>query len=249
MRSVLDDVLARRASLPAGSTPRKLATFYGTCMDSATTERAGVEPIRPLLSAIDGIASRAALVQQIAELHTRGVDVAFRFGPDVGRHDAARYYAGVYQGGLGLPDRDYYFEKGAAADSTRRAYVAHVAKLLELAGTPGVEARRQAQRVLAFETKLAAASLTRLAQRDPIGDRPPHADRPRARARAARRLAGVLPGRRRHRADRAGERRHARVREARRQPRRVRPARRLAGVPALPRARADGAVAERRVRA
>jgi putative endopeptidase len=167
VRSVLDDVLARRAALPAGSTPRKLATFYGTCMDSTAAEQAGVAPVQPMLSGINAVSSRAALVQQIAELQTRGVNVAFGFGPEVGRHDAARYVAGVYQGGLGLPDRDFYFEKGAAGDSTRRAYVAHIARLFELSGTPAAESRRVAGRVLAFETKLAEASMTRVAQRDP----------------------------------------------------------------------------------
>jgi putative endopeptidase len=167
VRSVLDDALARKASLPNGSTPRKLATFYGTCMDSTAAEQAGVAPLKPMLSAIDAIASRAGLVQQIAALQGQGVGVAFQFGAGVGRHDAAHYVEGVYQGGLGLPDRDYYFEKGASGDSTRRAYVAHVAKLFELAGTPAAEARRQATRVMVLETSLAAASMTRVAQRDP----------------------------------------------------------------------------------
>ncbi|AHG91591.1 peptidase M13 [Gemmatirosa kalamazoonensis] len=167
VRSVLEDVLARRATLAAETTPHKLATFYGTCMDSTAAERTGVSAVKPLLTAIDGIASRAGLVQQIAALQAQGVNVAFGFGPEVGRHDAAHYVAGVYQGGLGLPDRDYYFEKGAAGDSTRRAYVTYLARLLELAGTPAAESRRVAGRVLAFETSLAAASMTRVAQRDP----------------------------------------------------------------------------------
>ncbi len=168
VRSVLDDVLARRASLPAGGTPRKLATFYGTCMDSSAAESAGLTPLRPVLSAIDGITTRAALVERVAELQTQGIDIGFRFGPEVGHHDAVHYVASIYQGGLGLPDRDYYFTKGPAADSTRRAFVDHVARLFELAGMPnGPEARSVAERVLAFETSLAAASMTRVQQRDP----------------------------------------------------------------------------------
>lgn len=167
VRSVLDDALARVATLPAGGTPRKLATFYGTCMDSTAAEAAGVAPVKPLLAAIDGIATRRGLVEQIAALHAQGVSSTFSFGPDVGRHDAAHYVAGIYQGGLGLPDRDFYFEKGASGDSTRRAFVAHAATLFQLAGTPAAEAQRLAGRLLGFETRLAAASLTRVAQRDP----------------------------------------------------------------------------------
>ncbi len=167
VRSVLDDLLAHRATLPAGSTPRKLATFYGTCMDSAATERAGGTPVAPMLRAVDRVTTRAALARQLAALQTEGADVGFRFAPEVGRHDAAHYVAAVYQGGLGLPDRDYYLGRGAAGDSTRRAYVAHAARLFELAGAPGPDARRDAERVLALETSLADASLARVALRDP----------------------------------------------------------------------------------
>ena len=168
VRSVLDDVLARQASLPKASTPRKLATFYGTCMDSSAAEHAGLAPMQPMLSAIDGITTRAALVRRIADMQIQGIDIGFRFGPEVGAHDAAHYVASIYQGGLGLPDRDYYFNKGAAPDSTRRQYVDHVARIFALAGNRNeADARAAAERVLAFETSLAAASMTRIQRRDP----------------------------------------------------------------------------------
>ncbi|GJG89277.1 metallopeptidase [Gemmatimonadetes bacterium T265] len=167
VRSVLDEALAGRAALPAGGTPRKLGTFYATCMDSAAAERDGVAPVLSMLREIDGVTTRAALARELAALQARGLEVGFRFGPEVGRHDAAHYVAAVYQGGLGLPDRDYYFEAGAAGDSTRRAYVAHLARLFALAGEPAPAAAQDAARVLALETSLAGASLTRVAQRDP----------------------------------------------------------------------------------
>ncbi|HTH65705.1 MAG TPA: M13 family metallopeptidase N-terminal domain-containing protein, partial [Gemmatimonadales bacterium] len=108
VRSVLDDAAAHRASQPAGSTPRKLGTFYASCMDSTAAEAAGIDPIRPWLAGIDSIATRDQLIPQIAALQVRGVNVAFRYGPEADPHDAAHYLVWLAQGGLGLPDRDYY---------------------------------------------------------------------------------------------------------------------------------------------
>jgi len=167
VRSVLDDALARRASLPAGNTTHKLGTFYASCMDSAGTERAGLDPIRPWLEGIDSVTTRARLVPEIATLQTLGVNVVFRYAPDVDAHDAAHYMAWLYQGGLGLPDRDYYTRPGAAADSTRQAYLAHLARLFGLANESPEQAAAHAEAVMALETAMADASLTRVEQRDP----------------------------------------------------------------------------------
>jgi putative endopeptidase len=167
VRAVLNDATTRRASLPAGSTERKLGTYYGSCMDSTAVERAGVTPIRPTLAGIDAITSRAALLARVAALQVSGANVLFGYNPDVDVHDATRYVAALRQGGLGLPDRDYYTNTGAAADSIRDAYVAHVARLLALADEDPARARAQAGRVMALETELARASLTRVARRDP----------------------------------------------------------------------------------
>ncbi|HEY6808013.1 MAG TPA: M13 family metallopeptidase N-terminal domain-containing protein, partial [Gemmatimonadales bacterium] len=157
VRAVLDDAVAQGPHQPAGSTPRKLGTFYGSCMDSTAVERAGITPIRPWLARVDAITSRAALVGAIAELHVRGTNVAFRYFPDVDAHDAAHYVASLAQGGLGLPDRDYYAKAGAAADSMRQAYLAHVTKDFTLAGEPAARAASDAAAVLALETSLAEA--------------------------------------------------------------------------------------------
>ena len=167
VRSVLDDAVARRSSLPAASTLRKLGTFYGTCMDSTAIEAAGATPIAPLLAGIDSVTSAAGVVARIAALQTHGIDVAFRYSPDADPHDAAHYVTWLSQGGLGLPDRDYYTNTGPAADSLRQAYVEHVARLLTLAGERETAARAEAGQVLALETELAKASLTRVQRRDP----------------------------------------------------------------------------------
>ncbi len=167
VRAVLDDAAARRATLPPASTLRKLGTFYATCMDSTAIETAGARPIMPLLAGIDSVTSAAGVVARIATLQVRGIDVAFRYSPDVDPHDAAHYVTWLSQGGLGLPDRDYYTNTGPAADSLRRQYVDHLARLFTLAGQPATAAGRDAAQVLALETELAKASLTRVQRRDP----------------------------------------------------------------------------------
>jgi putative endopeptidase len=167
VRAVLEDVARRRSSLPEGSTERKLGIFYGTCMDSTAAERAGIAPIRALLRAVDAVRTRADLVREIAALHAQGADVLFGYSPLPDSHDAAHYVAWLSQGGLGMPDRDFYTDRGASADSLRRAYLAHVAKYLTMIGETRDAARRDAARVFALETALARASLTRLELRDP----------------------------------------------------------------------------------
>ncbi|HET7565736.1 MAG TPA: M13 family metallopeptidase [Gemmatimonadaceae bacterium] len=167
VRSVLDDVMARRTTLPAGSTQRKLGTFYASCMDSSAAEQQGIAPIRPMLNDIEHIRTRAELVPEIAALQVRGIDVLFRYSPGVSPHDAAHYMAWFSQGGLGLPDRDYYTTADPSADSTRQQYVEHITRVLSLAGESPVTAHADAEHVLALETQLARASLTRVARRVP----------------------------------------------------------------------------------
>ena len=167
VRSVLDEAMARRDSEAPGSTPRKLGTFYASCMDSTAIEAAGLKPLAPWLREIDRITSRETLQGAIADLQVRGIDLVFRYGPDVDPHDAAHYVAWLSQGGLGLPDRDYYTDAGPSADSTRTAYVQYVARTFRLAGEGAAQATRDAHQVMRLETELAKASLTRVALRDP----------------------------------------------------------------------------------
>lgn len=167
VRSVLDDVMAKRATFPAGSTQRKLGTFYATCMDSAAAERAGISPVKPELTAAGDLVTRAQLLDQITALQATGHNVLFRFRPDVDAHDAAHYTVWLSQGGLGLPDRDYYTREGAGPDSVRTKYLGHIEKVLTLSGEPAADSKRDAQLVYALEKDLAMASLTRVAMRDP----------------------------------------------------------------------------------
>jgi putative endopeptidase len=167
VRAVLEDAEAARSALPDTSTQHKLGTFYATCMDSTAAESAGLAPVRPTLAAIDSVDDQPSLLAAVARLQMNGADVLFSYSPAVNVHDAEHYIADVDRGGLGLPDRDYYLNPATSADSMRRAYVGHVAKLFALAGEDSGAAAMDAKRVMAVETEMARAQLSRVARRDP----------------------------------------------------------------------------------
>ncbi len=167
VRSVLEDAMAKAPSLPDTSTQYKLGAFYGSCMDSSAAEAAGVTPIAPELASIGSITSPAALIPEVAKLQMSGTGVLFRYGPSVNAHDAQHYIADFDRGGLGMPDRDYYLNTAASADSMRSAYRAHITKTLVLGGEDSASAATDADRVIALETAMAKAQLPRVARRDP----------------------------------------------------------------------------------
>jgi putative endopeptidase len=167
VRSVLEDAMAARKTKPANSTVAKLGRYYASCMDSTRAEREGVSPVKADLAAINAVTTRPQLISEIATLQKNGVGALFNFFPNADPKDAEHYMVWITQGGLGMPDRDYYTKTDAASDSLRQKYVAHVAKTLTLAGEPASVASAEAQRVMALETELAKASMTRVEQRDP----------------------------------------------------------------------------------
>ena len=167
VRSVLEQAMASRHSKTASATDAKLGTFYASCMDSARAEKEGITPIAERLRAVGAVTTRASLVREIATLQTSGVNAVFNFFPSADPKDAAHYIAWASQGGLGMPDRDYYTKTDAASDSLRQKYVAHIAKDLTLAGESSAAAAADARKVLALETELAMASMTRVERRDP----------------------------------------------------------------------------------
>ena len=130
-------------------------------------ERQGISPIKADLAEINAVRSRPQLLREIATLQRNGTNALFNFFPNADPKDAAHYMVWITQGGLGMPDRDYYTKTDPASDSLRQKYVAHVAKTLALAGEPASAASADAQRVMALETELAKASMTRVEQRDP----------------------------------------------------------------------------------
>lgn len=147
---------------------QKAGDYFAACMDQASVEAAGLAPLRPSLQRIAGLASRRELAPLLAALHLSGTDGAmFAFGAEQDFRDATRVIATVDAGGLGMPDRDQYLQGGAKAQALRASYQRYVAQMLELLGDTPADARAAARIVMAMETELARASLTREARRDP----------------------------------------------------------------------------------
>jgi putative endopeptidase len=166
LRGVLTDA-ARDASTTRDPNLRKLGIFYGTCMDSAAVEAAGIEPLRPQLKRIEGIRDRRAVQSMVAELHGLGIPAGFQFRSNPDAKKSSRTIAEAYQGGLGLPDRDYYLKTDSAAQKIRSEYTQHLVRMLQLSGLQENAAGTAAKSILQLETALAQASMSREAQRDP----------------------------------------------------------------------------------
>ena len=166
LREILERLAADRTAAE-GSDERKLGDFYGACMDEAAIEAKGMAPIEPELGRIDAMRDVAGLRDEIGRLQSMGVNALFAFGSEEDRKDSSRVIAAALQAGLGLPDRDYYMKTDAKSVELRKKYVAHVARLLELAGSPAKRAAADAKTILAFETGLARASMNKVDFRDP----------------------------------------------------------------------------------
>lgn len=164
LHSILEDI-----AKPGKHTPleQKVGDFYASCMDQKTVDALGSKPIQPELARIDKIADRKQLIAQLAYMQRDGISAGFGFGISPDLHDATKHLAGITQGGISLPDRDYYLKPDAKMVDIREKYLAHVQKMLELAGEPPVQAATDAKAILALETKFAEASMDRTSLRDP----------------------------------------------------------------------------------
>ena len=152
---------------PQGSMEQKVGDFFAAGMDEAAIEAAGLAPVQPELDRIDALASNADIPAYIGDAYGRGQGMLFGFYAMADYNDSTTNIAYASQGGLSLPERAYYLEDREDYKAARTAFVEHVAALMQLAGSDEETAKAQAQDVLAFETRLAQASLGRLELRDP----------------------------------------------------------------------------------
>src|SRR5579864_6100812 len=168
-RILLRTILEKAAVIDPQRTPveQKIGDFYAACMDEPAIDKLGAEPIKPDLDRIHAIASKSAIVNALVRLHLIGANVMFNFssGPDF--KNSMLVIAQADQGGLGLPDRDYYFREDSKSAELRAQYVEHVQKMLELLGGPRKKAASDAQAVMRLETSLAKGSLDLVSRRDP----------------------------------------------------------------------------------
>ncbi|MEO8935393.1 MAG: M13 family metallopeptidase [Burkholderiaceae bacterium] len=164
-RTVVED--AESAGARGTADQRKIATLYASFMDEARLAALGAKPIAPQMRAIDAIKSKRELPAVIAQFNELDITTPIRLYIGQDARDPTHYIPTIYQGGLGLPDRDYYLkDDDAKLMETRAKYVRHVSKMLALAGVPDSDAA--AAQVLAVETALAKAQWTRVENRDPV---------------------------------------------------------------------------------
>src|SRR5881397_2383124 len=147
---------------------QKVGDYYASGMDEQAIEAMRTKPLQEKLNRIDMIKDRQDVLVEIAHLYTIGVGAFFEFGSGQDAKDSTRDIAQAVQGGLGMPDRDYYTKQDPDMKQKREKYIAHVTKMLTLLGEPAQKAADDAKRIMALETKLAEASRTRVQLRDPI---------------------------------------------------------------------------------
>jgi putative endopeptidase len=168
MFSVLDDLSKQRTQdilkAEAGNPASKIGNAYASYLDLATVEARGLSPIKPWLEQIKALSSKAGYPALLAQAARNGVRGPFRFSVEQDDKDPSLYMLSLSQSGLGLPDRDYYLTDTPKMAAIRTAYVAHLAKMFELAGEADGQARAQA--VMALETAIAKAHWTRVESRD-----------------------------------------------------------------------------------
>src|SRR5437762_985237 len=166
LRGILEQAALSKA--PAGSLDQKIGDYYAACMDEAAVEKRGLAAIQPDLNAIAQLKSAHDLAPLLARLQEQlGGGVLFSSGSRQDPDDSEKQIAGLNQGGLGLPDRDYYTKDDAKSKETRARYLEHVQKIFELLGDSPETAKKNAETVMRMETSLASASLTRVERRDP----------------------------------------------------------------------------------
>lgn len=158
---------AAKSGAPAGSEEQKIGDFYASGMDEAAIEQAGLAPLQPEFERIGKLQRRDQLVGELAHLQGIGVEALFTLGQMQDFKDSSRVIAYAAQGGLGLPDRDYYLKQDARFRAIRREYRAHLERTFVLLGDGKAAAAREAGTVLALETRLARASMPAEQQRDP----------------------------------------------------------------------------------
>ena len=156
-RTIIED--AAKAPATPGSLNEKIGVTYASFMDDAAIEAKGAAPLKPYLDAIAAISTPTDLARAFAQANRRGVATPIGMGVGQDRTDNSRYTVYTGQGGLGMPDRDYYLKDDAKSVSTRARYLTHIATMLKLAGQPDPEGA--AQRIFAFEKSLAEVHWTR----------------------------------------------------------------------------------------
>ena len=166
LHQILEEAEAKTNASP-GSNEQKIGDFYASCMDEKQVNAAGLKPLDAEFARMGAIQGIAELEAEVARLQGMGVHALFEFGSTQDAKNSSQVIGGADQGGLGLPDRDYYTKTDDKSKEIRKQYEEHIAKMLALAGDEDARAASEAKEILNLETKLAEASMNRVDRRDP----------------------------------------------------------------------------------
>lgn len=168
LKNLLEEALKNDGT--AGSIEQKIGDFYGSGMDTATRDKRGYEPIKPMLAAIDNIKDLPSLMVYVTDAYKRGDGSIIGFGVGPDQKNSSMNIASFHQTGLGLPDRDYYFKTDSATAAIQKAYKTLVATLFALTGSDEATAAKNADIVYGIEKQIAASHKTRVQLRDVAGN-------------------------------------------------------------------------------
>ncbi len=165
VRSILEKYSASDPKRSAAE--QKIGDYYQSCMDESAIESAGTSPLENELKTIAALRSKQELAKEVIRLHRKGAGVLFNFSSDQDFKDATQVIAEADQGGMALPDRDYYLKDDPKSVQLRKQYVEHVQRMFQLLGDSSEKAAAQAKTVMDLETGLAKGALDRVSRRDP----------------------------------------------------------------------------------
>lgn len=166
LHEILEDA-AKNKKAAHGSNEQKIGDYYASCMDESGIEAQGLKTLNLELARIAAIRDQAGLQFAVAHLQAEGAGPMFRFSSGQDLKNSSLVIASAFQGGLGLPERDYYAREDEHSKTLREQYVQHVAKMFELLGDPPEKASSEASKVMSIETALAKASMSNVDLRDP----------------------------------------------------------------------------------
>ncbi len=165
LKQILDDAAKTKAA--KNSDTQLIGDFYGSCMDEAAIEKAGAKPLKPYFKQIDKIKSVSDLVRQIAVMHGAGLPALFGFGGGADLKDSNAVIVNAGQGGLSLPNRNYYTDTDAKSEDTRQKFVEYMTNMFKLLNDKPEVAAANAKTVMDIQTRLAKSSLAPVDFRDP----------------------------------------------------------------------------------
>ncbi len=164
---LLLDSAANTKNAAVGTPLQKVGDFYRSGMDSLNIDKVGLQPVHEILSRIENIRDTAGIIDEIAYEHTQGLDVLFNFGVSPDDKNVSKEICQFAQGGLGMPAKEYYFDKDERTIKIRDAYKLYIPQMLKLMGDDSLTAVKDAQDIYAIEESLASASMSRVDMRDP----------------------------------------------------------------------------------